>query len=143
MLTREDMMSINNKLKGTGTKQHIYLKDVPNVITGENINHFVATEAPVAIVEEVEAPQYKIAMYVQEEPVQEQEIKAPIAIEEQEDELVIPYFVTPFYMECKREAEQQGTIVDAIAFEKLAKQLNITVRQAVRLVKEGLIEVRF
>lgn len=141
MLTREDMMSINNKLKGTGTKQHIYLKDVPNVITGENINHFVATEAPVAIVEEVEAPQYKIDMVIQE-PVQ-QEIRTTRIVEVEEDELVIPYFVTPFYMECKIEAEQQGTTVDAIAFEKLAKQLNITVRRAVRLVQEGLIEVRF
>lgn len=137
MLTKEDMKNINNKLRGTGK----YM-DTPMYDTLRNsANGFLITDAPVAaLIEEVEAPQYKIDIAIQEQPVkQEVKIEQPGI----EVDLNVPYFLTPFYMECKMEAKRQGTTVDAIAFEKLAKQLNITVRRAVRLVQEGLIEVRF
>lgn len=137
MLTKEDMKNINNKLRGTGKYMNAPMYDTLR----NSANGFLITDAPVAaLIEEVEAPQYKIDIAIQEQPVkQEVKIEQPGI----EVDLNVPYFLTPFYMECKMEAKRQGTTVDAIAFEKLAKQLNITVRRAVRLVQEGLIEVRF
>ena len=101
MLTREDMKNINNRLRGTGK----YM-DKPMYNTLRNsANGFLIADAPVALVEEVKAPEYKIEIKVQEEPV--------VRVEQhQEEELTVPYFVTPFYMECKVIAEATGKTVD-------------------------------
>lgn len=131
MLTREDMKNINNRLKGTGK----YM-DKPMFDTLKNsANGFLIADAPVALVEEVQAQQYEIKIEVQEEPV--------VRVEQQQEELTVPYFVTPFYMECKVIAEATGKTVDEVAYEKLARQLGVTTRKAIKLVQEGRIIVRY
>ena len=145
MLTREDVKGINNRIKGTGTKR--YNGEYNTLLNSANGFMYQAEEVKPVIVEEVKQERITmdIDVMVQEllkkETIKKQivEIEAP----KMDVELEVPYFLTPFYMECKIEAERQGTTVDAIAFERLAEQLNITVRRAVRLVQEGKIEVRF
>ena len=162
MLTKKDMMEINNRLQGTGTKQDEYLDMGYNTLKN-SANKFLYDEAPIVetyapvYAEEIkmERPSYDIdalvnsivyKTYVKDikEETCEGKIAKPEVIETTYcgDELEIPYFLTPFYSECKAIAIQQGTTVDAIAYEKLAKQLGISVRRAVRLVREGLIEIR-
>lgn len=131
MLTREDMKNINNRLRGTGK----YM-DKPMYNTLRNsANGFLIADAPVALVEEVKAPKYKIEIKVQEEPV--------VRVEQQQEELTIPYFVTPFYMECKVIAEATGRTVDEVAYQKLARQLGVTTSKAIKLVQEGKIIVKY
>ena len=99
-------------------------------------NGFLIADAPVALVEEVKAPEYKIEIKVQEEPV--------VRVEQhQEEELTVPYFVTPFYMECKVIAEATGKTVDEVAYQKLARQLGVTTSKAIKLVQEGKIIVKY
>lgn len=146
MLTREDLKGIQNKIKATGVAGDKYLDKKYNTLLN-SANSFLYTEeaivSEVAIVQEVKAPQYTfdIESIVKDIINKPTDMKIQIPVKEIDD-LEIPYFVTPFYSECKSIARKEHTTVDAIAFEKLAKQLKITVRRAVKLVNEGVIEVK-
>lgn len=144
MLTREDVKGINNKIKGTGTKR--YNGEYNTLINSTNGFLYQAEEVKPTIVEEIKQERAIVDMdAIVKEILNKKTVNLETKIEQVEinTDLNVPYFLTPFYMECKIEAERKGITVDEIAFRRLAAQLNISVKRAIKLVQEGLIEVRY
>lgn len=129
MLTREMCKGINNKMRGTGKRLNEVNK-MYDTLTN-TANSFLGTAARVE-----EVPQYRpvIEAVNIEEPI----IKANI-----EEEYVIPYFNTPFYLECRLIAEATNRHVDDVAWEQVARQLGVSVERAITLVKNRVVELNF
>lgn len=133
MLTREMCKGINNKMRGTGKKLNEVNK-MYNTLTN-SANSFLGTTARVNEVPMV-APkvEYKVVETIIEEPVKDMQVN---------EEFVIPYFNTPFYLECRLIAEAINRHVDDVAWEQVANQLGVSVERAIVLVSNGLVKLNF
>lgn len=133
MLTREMCKGINNKMRGTGKRLNEVNK-MYNTLTN-SANSFLGTTARVDEVPMV-APrvEYKVVETIIEEPVKDIQVN---------EEFVIPYFNTPFYLECRLIAEATNRHVDDVAWEQVANQLGVSVERAIVLVSNGLVKLNF
>lgn len=133
MLTREMCKGINNKMRGTGKRLNEVNK-MYNTLTN-SANGFLGTTARVDEVPMV-APkvEYKVVETIIEEPVKDMQVN---------EEFVIPYFNTPFYLECRLIAEATNRHVDDVAWEQVANQLGVSVERAIVLVSNGLVKLNF
>lgn len=128
MLTKEMCKGINNKMRGTGKRLNEVNK-MYDTLTN-TANSFLGTAARVE-----EVPQYRAIETVSiEEPI----VKANI-----DEEYVIPYFNTPFYLECRLIAEATNRHVDDVAWEQVARQLGVSIERAITLVKNRIVELNF
>ena len=133
MLTREMCKGINNKMRGTGKRLNEVNK-MYNTLTN-SANSFLGTTARVDEVPMV-APrvEYKVVETIIEEPVKDIQVN---------EEFIIPYFNTPFYLECRLIAEATNRHVDDVAWEQVANQLGVSVERAIVLVSNGLVKLNF
>ena len=122
MLTREMCKGLNNKMRGTG-KRLDEVNKMYNTLTN-SANAFLGTTAI----------KHDISEVVVEQPT--------IDIETNE-EYVIPYFNTSFYLKCRLIAEATDRHVDDVAWEQVAEQLGVTVERAIVLVNNGLVQLNF
>lgn len=133
MLTKEMCKGINNKMRGTGKRLNEVNK-MYNTLTN-SANSFLGTTAKVDEVPMV-APkvEYRVVETIVEEPVRDIQTN---------EEFVIPYFNTPFYLECRLIAKATDRHVDDIAWEQVAKQLGVSIERAIVLVNNGLVQLKF
>lgn len=131
MLNREMCKGINNKIKGTGKRLNETTK-MYNTLTN-SANSFLGATARVDEVPE----------YVEIKPsVKLTVIEAPV-VNDVIDEEVVPYFNTPFYLECRLIAEANNRHVDDVAWEIVADQLGVTIERAIFLVKNRIVTLNF
>lgn len=133
MITREMCKGLNNKIKGTG-KRLDEVNKMYNTLTN-SANSFLGSTARVDEVPMV-APkvEYKVVETIVEESVKDIQIN---------EEFVIPYFNTPFYLECRLIAETTNRHVDDVAWEQVANQLGVSVERAIVLVSNGVVKLNF
>lgn len=131
MLNREMCKGINNKIKGTGKRLNETTK-MYNTLTN-SANSFLGATARVDEVPEYVEIKPSIKLTIVEAPVVNNVI----------DEEVIPYFNTPFYLECRLIAEANNKHVDNVAWEIVADQLGVTIERAIFLVKNRIVTLNF
>lgn len=135
MITREMCKGLNNKIKGTG-KRLDEVNKMYNTLTN-SANSFLGSTARVDEVPQmVIAPkvEYKVVETIIEEPVKNIQVN---------EEFVIPYFNTPFYLECRLIAEATDRHIDDVAWEQVANQLGVSIERAVVLVSNGVVKLNF
>lgn len=133
MLTREMCKGINNKMRGTGKRLN-EINKMYNTLTN-SANSFLGTTARVDEVPMVTPKvEYKVVETIIEEPVKDMQVN---------EEFAIPYFNTPFYLECRLIAEATNRHVDDVAWEQVANQLGVSVERAIVLVSNGLVKLNF
>lgn len=131
MLNREMCKGINNKIKGTGKRLNETTK-MYNTLTN-SANSFLGATARVDEVPEYVEIKPSVKLTIVEAPVVNNVI----------DEEVIPYFNTPFYLECRLIAEANNKHVDDVAWEIVADQLGVTIERAIFLVKNRIVTLNF
>lgn len=131
MLNREMCKGINNKIKGTGKRLNETTK-MYNTLTN-SANSFLGATARVDEVPEYVEIKPSIKLTIVEAPVVNNVI----------DEEVIPYFNTPFYLECRLIAEANNRHVDDVAWEIVADQLGVTIERAIFLVRNRIVTLNF
>lgn len=131
MLNREMCKGINNKIKGTGKRLNETTK-MYNTLTN-SANSFLGATARVDEVPEYLEIKPSVKLTIVEAPVVNNVI----------DEEVIPYFNTPFYLECRLIAEANNKHVDDVAWEIVADQLGVTIERAIFLVKNRIVTLNF
>lgn len=133
MITREMCKGLNNKIKGTG-KRLDEVNKMYNTLTN-SANSFLGSTARVDEVPMVTPKvEYKVVETIVEESVKDIQIN---------EEFVIPYFNTPFYLECRLIAETTNRHVDDVAWEQVANQLGVSVERAIVLVSNGVVKLNF
>lgn len=133
MITKEMCKGLNNKIKGTG-KRLDEVNKMYNTLTN-SANSFLGSTARVDEVPMVTPRvEYKVVETIVEESVKDIQIN---------EEFVIPYFNTPFYLECRLIAEATDRHVDDVAWEQVANQLGVSIERAIVLVSNGVVKLNF
>lgn len=133
MITKEMCKGLNNKIKGTG-KRLDEVNKMYNTLTN-SANSFLGSTARVDEVPMVTPRvEYKVVETIVEESVKDIQIN---------EEFVIPYFNTPFYLECRLIAEATDKHIDDVAWEQVANQLGVSVERAIVLVSNGVVKLNF
>lgn len=128
MLNREMCKGINNKIKGTGKRLNETNK-MYNTLTN-SANSFLGNTARVEEVYEQPVRNFTV-------------IETPVVSEVIEEEIVVPYFNTPFYLECRLIAEANNRHVDDVAWERVADELGVTINRAIFLVRNRIVTLNF
>lgn len=134
MLNREICKGINNKIKGTGKRLNETTK-MYNTLTN-SANSFLSNTARID-----EVPEYKEIKPAVKLTI----VESPIVNYETNDnkDITVPYFNTPFYLECRLIADANNKHVDDVAWERVADELGVTIERAIFLVRNRIVTLNF